>query len=129
MVDYLVTGATDPTSINGVYKEIGWVEENVLLFFNGVYYLRIEQDIEEEVAEYFAAITDLGYNHEYFFSEDTYSTQLIPNGAIFEENEASGNVIVTQLSSNKGTLGTAEIDKDYIDKAYMGADGVAVDVS
>jgi hypothetical protein len=120
MVNLNVSGATNPTECNGVYKvySIEGGKENYKHISKG-YYIFWNPTASQWLISNRAGKGQGETN--YFFRTNIEIT------GIYGEDEGTGNVIVT--FSNAGTIGTAILRTDYIDKAYMGSNNEAVEVS
>lgn len=121
MVNLNVSGATTPTQCNGVYKRLPSTEggkenykhisENYFIFWNptpGQWLISNKPGKAQGETNYF------------FRTEQEITGNYV-------EDEGTGNVTVNY--SNYGTIGTAILNKNYIDKAYIGSNNEAVEVS
>jgi hypothetical protein len=123
MTFLIVSGASSPTDCNGVYsddfgfsyggvKAYKHITKNYMLWYDDPeWYISVFEPDFEKLVDYF------------FLNNST------PFGT-YANVDGTGTVVVKEYSgSPAGTTGTAILKTDYIDKAYMGEDGEAVDVS
>lgn len=120
MAYIIMSGITTQPNANGVYFPQGsfnnypyyrHISKNYYIFIdNDDWYLNNKLSVGQEIAYTINGDTNI-------FGE-------------WEGDSGSDLPIVKAFTGTiEGTIGTSEINKNYIDKAYMGDDGVAVDVS